>query len=415
MRFTKRADFRRIKVKSNLESRGLVLMTCLLLLGAYPVVSQDASAHPYPVEPRQESTSPLVEQSTPSTAPAEPEAQTKKEKKEKRGAIVIAPIPISNPALGSGVVVVAGYIFPLSRKDKISPPSVIGSVGLFTSNESRAFAFGGQLYFKENTYKLTTGYARGNLNYDLYGSREFTGLKLPLKQNGQGYFVQFQRRIAWKFFLGPQFQIGSSTLTPRPTGAETPPLPPDIGVDTTLTAIGVLVTRDTSSNRFYPTNGTYFSFTSNFFSKSLGSHYSFQTYRTSFAKYWGLAQKHVLAYNAFFCATGGEPPFYGNCIYGNSNQLRGYVAGKYFDRYMATTQFEYRLAWPWRFGFVAFGGVGEAIAGGDTLLFRNNYFLPSGGGGVRFVVSKAYHVNLRADIAQGKDGHTFIMGVGESF
>ena len=95
--------------------------------------------------------------------------------------------------------------------------------------------------------------------------------------------------------------------------------------------------------------------------------------------------------------------------------MRGYVAGKNFDRYMATTQLEYRLAWPWRFGFVAFGGIGEAIPGGDQVLFRNNSFLPSGGAGVRFQLSKQYHVNLRADIAQGKDGHTFSMGMGEAF
>jgi len=27
------------------------------------------------------------------------------------------------------------------------------------------------------------------------------------------------------------------------------------------------------------------------------------------------------------CGTGGEPPFYGNCIYGMNNELRGYQAG----------------------------------------------------------------------------------------
>jgi hypothetical protein len=48
-------------------------------------------------------------------------------------------------------------------------------------------------------------------------------------------------------------------------------------------------------------------------------------------------------------------------------------------------------------------------------LFRNNHFLPSGGGGLRFQLSKQYHVNLRADIARGKDGHTFSLGLGEAF
>ena len=31
------------------------------------------------------------------------------------------------------------------------------------------------------------------------------------------------------------------------------------------------------------------------------------------------------------------------------------------------------------------------------------------------MLSKAYHVNLRADIAAGKNGHTFGMGLSEAF
>jgi outer membrane protein assembly factor BamA len=289
------------------------------------------------------------------------------------------------------------------------------AAGLYTNNETRGFAVVGQFYLKQNTYKLTTGFARGNVNYDLYGSRDFTGLKLPLQQTGQLFRVEFVRRVGWKFFLGPQFSTGSSTITIRPSKGDTPPPPPDLGLHTTLTAVGATLTRDTSLNRFYPTNGTYLRFSSDFFSQTLGSKYSFQSYVTTFSKYWGLSENQVLAYNGYFCATGGKPPFYGNCIYGTSNQLRGYVAGKYFNRYMVTTQLEYRLALPWRLGVVAFGGVGEAIPGEDKLLFRNNHFLPSGGGGLRFQLSKQYHVNLRADIARGKDGHTFGLGLGEAF
>jgi len=311
-------------------------------------------------------------------------------------------------------VLAAGYIFPFSKADKISPPSVIGAAGLFTNNDSRGFAVGGELYFKENKYEIVAGFAHGNINYDLYGSGSFTGLKLPLLQTGEGFLAEFLRRIGWKFFLGPRFLTGRSFLAIN-TSSSPIPLPPDIGLHTTLTAIGVRLSRDTTINRFYPTNGMLFTFTSDFFSQTLSSKYSFQSYRTSFSKYWGLSKKQVLAYNGFFCATGGKPPFYGNCIYGTNNELRGYTAGKYFDRYMLATQLEYRLVLPLRFGVVAFGGAGEVIPGGDQLLFRNNNFLPSGGGGLRFELSKQYHVNLRADIARGKDGHTFSMGICEAF
>jgi outer membrane protein assembly factor BamA len=399
-------------------STALLLSLCLFGVGVCSA-AQDASALEHSASSGQEAPKALdqsAQATTTAQARPQPNDEKKEEKKEKdgRGAFVAAPIPTSSPATGTGAVLAAGYIFPFRKTDKLSPPSLIGAAGLFTNNGTRGFAVVGQLYLKENTYKITSAFVRGNVNYDLYGSGISSGLKLPLEQTGQVFLGEFQRRIGWKFFLGPRFSTGHSIITLRPSNS-TVTVPPDVGLHTTLTAIGVHLTRDTSANRFYPTGGTYFTFTSDFFSQTLGSKYSFQSYRTSFAKYWSLSPNQVLAYDAYFCATGGKPPFYGNCIYGTNNDLRGYTAGKYFDRYMVTTQVEYRLALPMRLGVVAFGGVGEAFPGGNQVLFRNNKFLPSGGGGLRFLLSRQYHVNLRADIAQGKDGHTFSLGIGEAF
>ncbi len=349
------------------------------------------------------------------SAQAETKPKEGKKKREKRGSFVIAPIPISNPALGSGLVPVVAFIFPITKSDKVSPPSVVGTGGLVTDNGSRAFALAAQLYFKQNRYKSTAIYARGNLNYDLYGSGVNQGLKLPLIQTGSLFHAEFLRRIAWKFFLGPRFLIGSSLITVAESATQFPSPPPDIGVNTHLTSLGIGLTRDTSPNRFYPTSGTYFTFKSDFYSPVLGSKYTLQSSTGSFNKYWKIGERQVLAYDAYGCATGGKPPFYMNCIYGSGNELRGYVAGKYFDRYMATTQIEERIALPFRLGVVGFGGIGEAIPGGDEFLFLHNEFLPAGGVGFRFLLSKAYHVNLRSDFAWGKDGHTFILGIGEAF
>lgn len=355
-----------------------------------------------------------------SQAPNEPRPHARQEQSPKkghreRGSFVAAPLPISSPALGSGIVPVLAYIFPISTTDQNSPPSVVGALGLVTDNGSRAIALGGEVYFKQNTYHATAIYARGNLNYNLYGLGSGDSQpKLPLKQTGQLVVGEFLRRTWWKFFLGPRFLWGSSLITLRPNNLEAIPLPPDLGLDTNLTAVGFRLTRDTSPNRFYPTAGTLLNFTVDFFSQGLGSKYSFQSYKFNFNKYWHLTQNQVLASGSFACFTGGEPPFYGNCIYGTDSKLRGYVAGRYLDRYLFGTQLEYRLALPKRFGLVGFGGLGGVVPGGNQP-FRNKNFLPSGGSGVRFELSKKYHVNLRVDFAQGKDSHTWSVGVGEAF
>jgi len=354
-----------------------------------------------------------ADQSVQSTGPEKPKTKSK-EKKPKRGAIVVAPLPISSPAIGSGIVPVAGYIFQFSMKDKVSPPSVVGAAGLVTNNGTRGFAIGAQLYMKENRYRISGGYAHGNIDYNIYGTGAASDLKLPLVQTGEAYYGEFLRRVGWKFFVGPRFIAGDSLITLKPNSESSVPIPPDVGLRTTLVSLGATVTRDTSVNRFYPTQGTFFTFSPDFFSQALGGKYTFQSYKTSFDYYASLTKKQILAYNAYFCAVGGSPPFYGNCIYGTNNELRGYTAGKYFTRYMLATQLEYRLELPMRLGLVGFGGIGGVIPGGDQVLLKSQ-FLPSGGGGLRFLLSKKYHVNLRADIARGTDGHTFGLGVGEAF
>jgi hypothetical protein len=366
------------------------------------------------------STSQTSSETSSSSDVTKTEAEVKKVVKDKSvrvGSIVAAPLPIVSPAIGSGIIPVVGYIFPFRKADKISPPSTIGAAGLITNNGSSGFGVGGNLFMKENTYQVTSIYVQGNLDYNLYGvgtAAGNEGLKLPLDQDGHAFFVEGLRRLKWRFFLGPRFLTGSSIVTVRPTSNPTPALPPDLALHTTLRSLGVQLNRDSRPNHFYPTDGMFLTFTSDFFSKSLGSKYSFQSYRFTFNKYWSPDKNQVLAYNVYVCGTGGEPPFYGNCIYGTNNELRGYEAGRYLDRHMYATQLEYRVSLPKRFGLAAFGGVGEVVPGGSQI-FRINNFLPSLGGGPRYQLSKKYHLNLRADFARGKDSWTWSMGVGEAF
>ena len=212
----------------------------------------------------------------------------------KRGSFVIAPLPISSPAIGTGIVPIVGYIFPLRKRDTVSPPSVVGSAGLITNNGSRGFVAYGDLFFGQDTYRVTAGYVHGNINYDLYGigvSLGREGHKLPLEQSGQVFRAEFLRRIGWEFFLGLRFWSGNSEVTRRAGGTPiTPTPPPDLSLRTNLRALGLRLNRDTTPNRFYPTQGTILDFTSDFFAQSLGSKYSFQAYRFSFNKFWSLSR-----------------------------------------------------------------------------------------------------------------------------
>jgi hypothetical protein len=337
-------------------------------------------------------------------------------KKEKRGSLIAAPIPISSPAIGSGVVLAGGYIFPLRKSDKLSQPSTVGTAVLITNNGSRAWGLGGEFYIHQDTYHITTIYFRGNINYEFFGTGTAAGdagLKLPLKQTGEMFLGDFLYRLGWKIAVGPHFITGNSSITLRSESENNVTPPQDLGIHTNVTGLGLHVNRDTRPNRFYPEKGTLFDFTSMFFAEALGSKYSFESYRFTFNYYRSMGTKQVLAYNFFNCATAGNAPFYGQCIFGTNNELRGYVAGQYIDTNMFATQLEYRRTLPWRLGMVLFGGVGEVAPGLGEL--QADHLLPAGGGGLRFKLSEKYKLNFRLDLAQGKDGHTFSMGIGEAF
>jgi len=339
----------------------------------------------------------------------------KKKTQDARGAFVGAPIPVSSPAIGSGVALLGGYIFPLRKKDTISPPSVLGVGGLITNNGSHGFVVGAELYFKENRYHVLSGYARADLNYSFYGTGNAAGdagVKFGLDQTLNAFFAEGTRRVFWHFFVGPRLLLATSTLAPQHFGEQHPGLPP-FDVDFNLRALGFKIERDTTANRFYPISGTSGQLAVNFFDDALGSTFTFQTYRLTFNAYHSLTKSQVLAYNAYICMTGGAAPFFGKCIFGTSNELRGYPAGRYIDRDMVATQIEYRLTLPLRFGVVAFAGLGEV--GPRFGAFNYDNLLPSIGFGPRFQLSTKYHVNLRADFAQGKNGRTFSMGLGEAF
>src|ERR1700751_4282765 len=80
--------------------------------------AQEAEPRDKPISP-----SPTTDAHLASPKPSardKPPAETKPQ----AGAFVIAPLPISSPALGSGVVPVFAYIFPTSTPDK-SPASLL--------------------------------------------------------------------------------------------------------------------------------------------------------------------------------------------------------------------------------------------------------------------------------------------------
>jgi hypothetical protein len=344
------------------------------------------------------------------------EGQNGESKTTKTGEIVVAPFPISNPALGSGIVIVGGYLFSVSKTDTASPTSMIGGGSFYTSNGSWVWGAGTKLYLKQDRLRLAGAYGQAQLRYDLYGvgnSAGNLGISVPIHQGGKALLLESLIRVTGKVFIGPRFQWRK--LDARLQGENAPPalsINP-IELKSTTSSIGFHIQRDLRDNQFYPRTGTLTDVVGDFFQGNLGSDFSYQSYTFAFNKYSGLSPRQVLAFRVFGCATSGRVPFYDLCLLGVHHDIRGYKTGRYRDQLMLTTQAEYRLELPKRFGVAAFFGVGEVAP--ELGAFNNGNLKPGGGAGIRYTLAKKNHVNLRVDYALGLQGGGIYMGVSEAF
>ena len=379
---------------------------------------------PSPVpSPKGESTAAEKNSGSISEANKTPNPSTKQQdddqnqpEKEKRGSLVIAPIPISSPAFGSGLIMVVGYVFKFDQNDKVSSPSFVGGAGMFTNNGTRALLLGGKLYLKENKYQTSLAVGKGRANLDFYGIGRIPGrpaIAVPLSMSGSIFFGEILRKVGGDFFIGPRYQYRRLSA-----GIEGDPIEggfevPAIDLKSNSAALGIHVQRDRRNSTFYPTKGNLFDFTGDFFDQAFGSRRQYQTYKIAYNGFKEIATRQVFAYRAMGCAANGSVPFYDLCLYGFSNDLRGYTTGQFQNRRMFATQAEYRYEWRKRLGFVAFGGVGGvARTLGD---FRTDQLLPGGGAGLRFKLEKKHHINYRIDVGWGREGRTLSIGVGEAF
>jgi hypothetical protein len=361
---------------------------------------------------------------SPSNQPADPSPSSAKQqtdpagkpKKAKRGQFVIAPIPIQSPAVGSGLVLVAGYVFKLNQDDKLSPPSTIGIAGARTRNGTRGGGIGGRFYFSENKYQTTFALVKGRVNFDYFGIGRIPGsegVKVPLKAGGTVFFGEFLRNVWKDVFVGPRYQYRN--LYAELNGIQTPGgfEVPAIDIKAKSVALGVHVQRDKRDSTFYPTKGSLVDLTGDFFDQAFGSRREYQTYKISYDGFHEIKKKQILAYRGTACSATGSVPFYDLCMYGVNSDLRGYTGGQFQNRRMFATQAEYRIELQKRFGVVAFGGIGGVARTLNEFSF--DQLLPAGGAGLRFTLDKKNHINYRIDWAIGRAGHTLTIGIGEAF
>ena len=333
------------------------------------------------------------------------------ESKSSRSFIVL-PIPLSNPALGSGLVL-AGTV--LYKPDTAAQPWVTGIGVLGTDNKSRALAAFQKADFDEGRFRLTAGLGHADLNLKFYGIGAGAGdrdVAVPIEQVGNAVIAKGLMRVSGDFYAGIDYRYIDVNTQIKSESLPFPDLRPDgIELNSTISLLGADFEYDSRNRPFAPSEGSYATLATSWSRGAFGSDFSYDKQNVEANHYMDLGDSLVLAARLKLCHVGTGAPFYDLCLYGAESDLRGYEAGRYRDHALFAAQGELRWQFASRWGAVAFagsGGVGPDFGAIDKML-------PAAGVGVRFLASVAYHVNVRLDYAVGKDGGSVYFSIGEAF
>lgn len=357
---------------------------------------------------------------TPTEPGAEQAEERPAEKPAKKSQLLVVPIPMSNPALGTGLTIAAVEFYnPNGSKN----PWITGAGVGYTSTKS----WGGGVF---HSMSLADDAVRV-LGFAGYGDARLKFYGIGPDAGSQGTSVQIEDKALigmldgqWRpinhgllshVYVGARYMylgIDSTVMVPHPFRPDLSPSPLELKSD--ISSIGPSFTFDSRNNSLNPRKGVYVTGTWLFGAKFLGSDFEHHKLQFGANAYFPLAKNTVVGVRKQLCGVSGKAPFYDLCMFGQQGDLRGYETGRYRDGASWALQAEVRQHLFWRLGMVAFAGVG-GIANSTSDIMKHSTVLTSGGAGLRFLASKSNNVNLRLDAAYGKDGFAFYFGIGESF
>jgi outer membrane protein assembly factor BamA len=321
------------------------------------------------------------------------------------GNIKFMPVPYLNYSRSLGFMFggIPMIMFNPVKKDTISPSSLVGGLGMYTTNQTW-FAMGfGMFHFDRDNWRITTFGGTGTVHYQFF--LDFlSGIWIPYESDATFAMVKVERRIHEELYGGVSYSVANII-----TSLEELPV-----TDTTrLRGMGLYLSLDRRENPYYPTHGFYSNITFHGFPAWLGNESVSQKIDLDHNHYFPLrGNKDVLAAR-FFAGLGvGDLTFNQQYIVGDRD-VRGYTQGQFRGNYLLALQGEYRWNFLPRWGVVGFAGVAtvfKAINKDDS-----GKLLPGVGAGLRFKAFKDTNFNVGLDVAKGIGDWGISFRIGEAF
>lgn len=348
---------------------------------------------------------------------AEEPSEAPSDRGSRKPQVIFAPVPFSSPSSGTGIAAGAVAFY---NPNGTPHQWITGGGVVWTSRGTKGVGAFHKMASPADTFRLNATVSFLDQESHFFGIDEAAGDRgdaLTLQDKQLNFKATATFRVFANGFAGVRYQLGTHGARIDEGEDEPPsltPPPPADQLDSTLSMIGPAFTYDTTDSHTQPRRGVEIDATWTFGLDLLGNTFDHDKLVAESHAYFSLSDRTVLAASAQFCRADGDVPYYNLCLFGASADLRGYETGRYRDRASWALQGEIRHQLKPRWGGVAFFGVGGIAPSAGDLLDDSN-LLPAGGIGVRYRPFKSNDVQLRVDVAVGKNDHGVYVGIGEAF
>lgn len=333
-----------------------------------------------------------------------------------KNSFLLAPLISNTPETAWAFALAGVYIFKTNKKDSTLRTSTLPMGVAYTTRNQLLAAFGGTVFFPgekyilkmENTYSQFPdrfwglGNNTADNGYENYSFTQFFINPHVFRKIYKGYFGglgwEYQQVLELNYAQGGYFDDDNVTGR-RPYK---------------MSNLGILLNYDTRNHAYVPNKGELLNFEFYSSNELFGSDFKFQYVEIELKKFIELHPGHVLGLHHLSLLSFGDVPFRSLGALGGNSIMRGYYTGRFRDKLMAAVQTEYRFPIYWRFGGVAFAGVGQVAK--EFYDFKAERLKYSIGTGLRFALLKQEKLNVRFDVAWGNHGSfNYYVILAESF
>lgn len=328
---------------------------------------------------------------------------SKKDTVKKSSKLLPLAIPITEPAVGFGII--GGVMYNIIKKDSLQKPDMLAGIAGITTNGTW-MAGGGYLgYWNEDSIRFTgfTGY--GNIIMDYYG----LGSEHPIQFDQEAFFLSQQlmfRLGESNFFLGGKYQLSTIYINQDYFPERVVDL--DDLFKTVNSGVSIITEFDNLNHFLSPTKGYKIELSYDQNLEVIGSRKNWGTFNLNINMYLPVNDWWIPAFRIESHVATGSPPFYAYPYV----SLRGIPALRYQGKTSLVVETEQLFNIAERWGVVGFTGIGTAVKSVED---DNNEIVWNAGSGIRFLASRSMGVKVGMDVARGPEEWAYYFTVGSAW